>query len=280
VPDELLDDLKQRLAATRWPGEVAGSQWAYGTNLSYIRELVEYWRTRYDWRAHERELNRFEHFRADVDGLRIHFIHHPGVGPNPRPLMLIHGWPGSFYEFQRLIPLLTDPLRNGGGAAEAFSVVVPSIPGYGFSEDPGIAGINITRIAGIFHQLMTQVLGYRRYGVQGGDWGAFVASRMGLCLSGRGHRNPSELYCPATAGRASKPGRGWPAIHRGIGKALRKRSRLRGDPAHQASDPWPMPSMTPPRAWRLGSWRNSAPGATVRATRSGASPRTNCLPTS
>jgi len=180
VPDELLSDLKQRLGRTRWPGEVAGSGWAYGTNLSYIRELVEYWRTSYDWRAQERELNRFEHFKAEVDGLPIHFIHQRGTGPNPRPLILIHGWPGSFYEFNQLIPLLTDPIRNGGGVGDAFSVVVPSLPGYGFSGDPGIAGINIARIAEIFHKLMTQVLGYRRYGVQGGDWGAFVASRMGF----------------------------------------------------------------------------------------------------
>jgi pimeloyl-ACP methyl ester carboxylesterase len=180
VPQDVLDDLKQRLARTRWPGEVTGSGWTYGTNLAYLRELVEYWCSRYDWRVQERELNRFDHFKAEVDGLRIHFIHQRGAGPNPRPLMLIHGWPGSFYEFHQLIPMLTDPVHNGGAAADAFSVVVPSLPGYGFSDDPRQPGVNITRIAELFNKLMTQVLGYDRYGVQGGDWGAFVASRMGF----------------------------------------------------------------------------------------------------
>jgi pimeloyl-ACP methyl ester carboxylesterase len=180
VPDEVLDDLKQRLARTRFPGEVTGSGWDYGTNLSYLKELVEYWRTSYDWRVHERELNQFDHFKAQIDGCGIHFIHQRGKGENPRPLMLIHGWPGSFYEFHRLIPLLTDPVRNGGEAADAFSVVVPSLPGYGFSDDPRVRGVNIGRIAEMFHTLMTQVLGYDRYGVQGGDWGAFVASQMGF----------------------------------------------------------------------------------------------------
>ncbi len=180
VPDEVLDDLKRRLAQTRWPGEVTGSGWTYGTNLAYLRELGEYWRTRYDWRAQERELNRFDHFKAEVDGIRIHFVHQRGTGPNPRPLMLIHGWPGSFYEFQQIIPLLTDPVANGGGPADAFSVVVPSLPGYGFSDDPRQPGMNITRIGELFRKLMTQVLGYQRFGVQGGDWGAFVASRMGF----------------------------------------------------------------------------------------------------
>jgi pimeloyl-ACP methyl ester carboxylesterase len=210
VPDELLDDLKQRLARTRWPGEVTGSGWDYGTNLSYIVELVEYWRTRYDWRAQERELNRFDQFKAEIDGLPIHFVHQRGAGTSPRPLMLVHGWPGSFYEFHQLVPLLTDPLHNGGGAADAFSVVVPSLPGYGFSGDPGVPGVNITRIAGVFHKLMTQVLGYRRYGVQGGDWGAFVASRMGFAypdnvtgihLNCVAQQSPDEQDNPGEEGR-------------------------------------------------------------------------------
>jgi pimeloyl-ACP methyl ester carboxylesterase len=180
VPDQVLDDLKERLARTRWPGEVSGAGWSYGTNLAYLKKLVEYWRTRYDWRARERELNRFDHFKAEVDGIAIHFIHQRGTGGNPRPLMLIHGWPGSFYEFHQLIPLLTDPVNYGVAAGDAFSVIVPSLPGYGFSGDAGVPGVNIKRIAELFHRLMTQELGYSRYGVQGGDWGAFVASQMGL----------------------------------------------------------------------------------------------------
>jgi pimeloyl-ACP methyl ester carboxylesterase len=183
VPDEVLADLSVRLARTRWPGEVRNSGWNYGTNLSYLRDLVEYWRTRYDWRTRERELNRFAHFKADIEGIPIHFIHQAGAGRNSVPLMLVHGWPGSFYEFERIIPMLTDPAAHGGGAADSFSVVVPSLPGYGFSGDPGMRGMNIERIGHLFHALMTRVLGYDRYGVQGGDWGAFVASRMGFAYA-------------------------------------------------------------------------------------------------
>jgi pimeloyl-ACP methyl ester carboxylesterase len=201
VPDELLNDLKQRLARTRWPGEVTDSGWSYGTNLSYMKELVEHWRTRYDWRAQERELNRYDQFKAEVDGLGIHFVHQRGTGKNPRPLMLVHGWPGSFYEFHQLIPLLTDPMPNCGDATDAFSVIVPSLPGYGFSDDPGVPGVNISRIADIFHKLMTEILGYRSYGVQGGDWGAFVASRMGFAYPDKVvgiHLNCVALQAPDT----------------------------------------------------------------------------------
>jgi|SRR5579875_205900 pimeloyl-ACP methyl ester carboxylesterase len=201
VPDQVLEDLKQRLVRTRWPGEVRASGWDYGTNLGYLKELVEYWIGRYDWRAQERELNRFDHYKAEVDGLGIHFIHQRAIGENPRPLMLIHGWPGSFYEFHQLIPLLTDPMGNSTEATDTFSVVVPSLPGYGFSDDPKVPGMNISRIAEIFHKLMTQVLGYRRYGVQGGDWGAFVASQMGFAYPGNVigvHLNCVALQSPDT----------------------------------------------------------------------------------
>jgi hypothetical protein len=114
VSDEVLKDLRERLDRTRFPDEVPDSGWEYGSNLGYIKDLVEYWRTRYDWRKHEAELNRFAHFRTDIDGLSIHFIHEPGRGPNPKPLLLSHGWPGSVYEFMKIIPLLTDPGAHGG----------------------------------------------------------------------------------------------------------------------------------------------------------------------
>ena len=116
VSDAVLDDLRARLKQTRFPDEVPDTAWEYGANLAYLKELVEYWRTKYDWRAHERAINRFAHFKANVDGLGIHFIHEPGKGPNPKPLLLIHGWPGSIYEFMELIPMLTDPAAHGGDA--------------------------------------------------------------------------------------------------------------------------------------------------------------------
>jgi pimeloyl-ACP methyl ester carboxylesterase len=161
----------------RLPGEVANSGWTYGTNLAYLKELIEYWRTRYDWRAHERELNRFAHFKVDIDGCGVHFIHQPGKGANPKPLLLLHGWPGSVSEFQQIIPILTDPAAHGGDARDALTVIAPSLPGYGFSDDPG-GGMDVKRIAELFFELMTGVLGYDRFAAQGGDWGSIIASAV------------------------------------------------------------------------------------------------------
>jgi microsomal epoxide hydrolase len=183
VPDSVLADLKERLARTRFPDEVPDTGWEYGANLAYIKELVEYWRTRYDWRANERELNRLAHFKVDVDGLGVHFIHEQGKGPNPKPLLLIHGWPGSVYEFMKIIPMLTNPEAHGGDAKDSFTVIAPSLPGYGFSDHARARAMNIQSMADIFHRLMTGVLGYRRYAVQGGDWGAAITSRIGEAYS-------------------------------------------------------------------------------------------------
>src|SRR5215469_144983 len=179
VPEEVLSDLRERLARTRFPSEIPGSGWDYGTNLAYLKQLVEYWRDRYDWRKHEAELNRFAHFKANVDGLDLHFIHEQGRGPDPMPLLLSHGWPGSVYEFKQIIPMLTNPAAHGADGAQCFTVVAPSLPGYGFSEPTRTRAVNIQAIAEIFHKLMTEVLGYRRYSAQGGDWGAGITSRLG-----------------------------------------------------------------------------------------------------
>jgi microsomal epoxide hydrolase len=179
VSDEVLTDLRERLARTRFPSEIPGTGWDYGTNLAYLRHLVQYWRDHYDWRKHEAELNRFGHFKAIVDGLNIHFIHEPGRGPNPMPLLLSHGWPGSVYEFMQIIPMLTDPAAHGAQGAQSFTVVAPSLPGYGFSDPTRTRAVNIQAIADIFHRLMTEILGYQRYGAQGGDWGAAITSRLG-----------------------------------------------------------------------------------------------------
>jgi len=179
VSDELLKDLRERLDRTRFPGDVTDSGWEYGTNLAYLKDLVEYWRMRYDWRVHEAEINRFAQYRAEIDGLGIHFIHEPGRGPNPKPLLLTHGWPGSIYEFMRIIPMLTDPAAHGGDPSESFTVIAPSLPGYGFSDHPRTRAINIQAIAEMFHHLMTETLGFKRYCAQGGDWGSAVTSRLG-----------------------------------------------------------------------------------------------------
>ncbi|HTY55661.1 MAG TPA: epoxide hydrolase, partial [Candidatus Binataceae bacterium] len=178
IPEAVLADLRERLQRTRFPGELENSGWEYGSNLAYMKELVEYWRTRYDWRANERELNKYSHFRAEVDGFGVHFIHQPGRGPNPKPLLLLHGWPGSVYEFQQIIPMLTDPAAHGGDAKDSFTVIAPSLPGYGFSDHPR-KGMNIKEMSAIILKLMTTTLGYDRFATQGGDWGAVVASCIG-----------------------------------------------------------------------------------------------------
>ncbi|OGK89161.1 MAG: multidrug MFS transporter [Candidatus Rokubacteria bacterium GWC2_70_16] len=179
VPDEVLADLRERLARTRWPDEAPGSGWRYGTDLAYLRELVTYWRDRYDWRRQETALNRFRHFTVPLAGIDLHFIHEEGRGPRPLPLLLSHGWPGSVFEFHRLIPLLTDPGRHGGDPADAFTVVAPSLPGYGFSFRPGQPRFGVVEIADAFATLMTNVLGYTRFAAHGGDWGCLVTARLG-----------------------------------------------------------------------------------------------------
>ena len=185
VADDVLADLRQRLARVRWPDEVPESGWRYGTDLAYLKTLVAYWREAYDWRAHEAQLNRFPHFTVPLGEVDLHFIHAKGVGPRPFPLLLAHGWPGSVWEFHRLIPRLTDPARFGADPADAFTVVAPSLPGYGFSFRPNQPRLGFPEIADVFANLMRDVLGYARFGAQGGDWGAFVVSRLGLAYPDR-----------------------------------------------------------------------------------------------
>ena len=185
VPDGVLDDLRQRLARTRLPDEPPLAPWSTGTSVAYLRQLLDYWREGFDWRAHEAKLNAFPQFTVPLAGIDLHFIHEAGRGPQPVPLLLSHGWPGSVWEFNRLIPMLTDPARFGGDPADAFTVVAPSLPGYTLSFKPGQKRFGIEEIAEIFAALMTDVLGYRRFGAQGGDWGAFVTSRLGYQFAQR-----------------------------------------------------------------------------------------------
>jgi microsomal epoxide hydrolase len=178
VPEAVLTDLHARLARTRFPDEIPDSGWSYGTNLAYLRELVAYWRDVYDWRAAEAGLNAFAQFRADVDGIGIHFIHERGTGPAPLPLVITHGWPGSVMEFKKIIGPLADPGAHGGDPADAFHVVCPSMPGYGFSDHPRAPGMDAEKIAAVWVQLM-RGLGYDRFGAQGGDWGSMVSGYLG-----------------------------------------------------------------------------------------------------
>jgi len=184
VEQSVLDDLKNRLARTRWPDELAGSGWELGIEASYMRELVRYWSEEFDWPTQQAALNRFSHFRAEVGGLRIHFIHEKGESAGAMPLILTHGWPGSFFEMTRILPMLTHPSRYGGDARDAFDVVVPSLPGFGFSDAATAAGMNTWRIADLWAELMAG-LGYERFGCQGGDFGASVSTALGLNHPGR-----------------------------------------------------------------------------------------------
>ena len=179
VSEASLVDLKERLARTRWPDEVSGAGWDYGANLAYMRELVAYWREGFDWRAQERAINAFAHLRAEVDGLGIHLIHERGRGPAPLPLIITHGWPSSFTEMLKLIPLLADPAAHGADSRDSFDVVAPSVPGFGFSERPVARGMTRSRVAGLWVGLM-EGLGYRRFAAHANDIGAVITAFIGL----------------------------------------------------------------------------------------------------
>jgi pimeloyl-ACP methyl ester carboxylesterase len=178
VDESVLDDLRERLARTRFPGQLDDAGWDYGTELSYLQELCAYWRERFDWRARERALNALPQFRTVIEGLNLHFVHARSPHPGAFPLLLTHGWPGSFFEFNKIVEPLTRPEVHGGRIEDAFHVVAPSLPGYGWSEAPRERGFDARRIAAVEAQLMRE-LGYARYGAQGGDWGAIVTSWLG-----------------------------------------------------------------------------------------------------
>jgi pimeloyl-ACP methyl ester carboxylesterase len=178
IEEAELADLRARIRTTRWPDPAPGERWEQGTDLDYLRDLLGYWADGFDWRAQERELNRYDHFHATPDGVRIHFVHRRAVRGGGIPLLLTHGWPSTFVEELALVRLLTDPSAHGL-AGPAFDVVVPSLPGYGFSERPARVGVNYRYVAGLWHQLM-RGLGYERYGAHGSDFGAGVATLMAL----------------------------------------------------------------------------------------------------
>ena len=217
VPDEVLDDLRRRLAATRWPLDAGNGDGYYGVPRSYLQELVAYWADGFDWRAAERAINAYEHYRVDVGGVPVHFMRRPGVGPDPVPLILSHGWPWTFWHWSKVVDPLADPAAFGADPADAFDVIAPSLPGFGFStplaDQPDM---NFWKIADVWHELMTGVLGHERYAAGGCDVGALVTGQLG-------HRYADELY----------------AIHIGSGQKL---TLFNGDRAWDLSGGRPIPS--------------------------------------
>jgi epoxide hydrolase len=188
VEEAVLRDLQGRLARTRWPDQIEGTGWEYGVPLATTQELVEHWKTKYDWRQQEKQLNELNQFVTRIDGLDIHFVHVRSKDKKALPLVIVHGWPGSFVEFQKIIGPLTDPVAHGGKAEDAFHVVCPSLPGYGFSSKPQERGWTSQRMAEVIAKLMAR-LGYERYGAQGGDWGSGItrwlaANDGGNCIGG------------------------------------------------------------------------------------------------
>ena len=183
--DELIKDLQERLRRVRWPDEPPLAPWSTGTSVDYLQDLVAYWRNGFDWRAQENALNRLRQFRVRLVGIELHYVHELGKGPKPLPLLLSHGWPGSIVEFAKIIPMLTDPASFGADPADAFTVVAPSLPGYPLSFFPGQKRFGIVEIADAFAELMTDVLGYSRFGAQGGDWGAFITTLLGYSFAER-----------------------------------------------------------------------------------------------
>lgn len=206
IPESEIDDLCARLELTRFPDQAPDAPWTYGTDLNFMRRVVEHWRTRFDWRAAEARLNAFPQFTVPIDGIDLHFLHVRGNGPAPIPLLLAHGWPGSIFEFLDIIPRLTDPGHFGGDPADAVTVIAPSLPGYGLSFRPGQRRFGVEEIAATFARLMGDVLGYDRFAAQGGDWGSFITSRIAYDVPERliglhlnmmpVRRNPSMIADP------------------------------------------------------------------------------------
>ncbi|WP_328583379.1 epoxide hydrolase family protein [Streptomyces sp. NBC_00370] len=225
VPDAVLDDLKARLRLTRWPDDVGNDDGYYGISRRYLQQLAEYWLDRYDWRAAEAAINAYEHYRVDVDGVPVHFMRKPGVGPAPTPLILTHGWPWTFWHWSRVVGPLADPAAHGGDPADAFDVIVPSLPGFGFSAPlPDDPDMNFVKVADLWHTLMTRTLGYEKYAAGGCDVGALVTGQLG-------HKYADELH----------------GIHIGSGQRL---DMFTGERAWDITGGHPLPAGLPAAAHR------------------------------
>ena len=272
--DEVLDDLRRRLAQTRWPEAEPVDDWSQGAPLAWIQDMCRYWGEQYDWRAREARLNRFDQFVTTIDGLDIHFVHQRSPHPDAKPLVITHGWPGSIVEFHKVIEPLTDPTEHGGDASDAFHVICPTLPGFGFSGKPTTTGWGVERIADAWAALMAR-LGYDRYFAQGGDWGSAVTrshrragrrsiarqstSRLAMGTRPRVEGEPT----PEEHGRSRAPS----TTRRGIRATPSSRRRARrpsgtDSPIHRRDRP-------------RGSWRSSGRGPIATAI-----PRTSSIATS
>lgn len=180
VPNEVLNDLKYRLDHIRWTGPQEGPDWDLGTQMDYLKSLVSYWRDRFDWPLQESQLNRFSQFQSNINGLNIHYVYERGKGPDPMPIILTHGWPDSYIRYRKIIPLLADPAGHGGDPEDSFDVIVPSIPGFGFSGSPSFSGVNNFYVAETWAKLMTEELGYSKFAAAGGDMGSGVTRYLAL----------------------------------------------------------------------------------------------------
>jgi pimeloyl-ACP methyl ester carboxylesterase len=178
IDEQDLAAMRDRLRTTRWAPDFGNDTWDYGVPADYLHELVDHWLNHYDWRGVEAEMNAYDHWRVAIDGVPIHYLRTPGVGPRPFPLILTHGWPWTFWDYRDVIGPLTDPAAHGGDPADAFELIVPSLPGFVFSTPHTTTGVGYPRVAHLWDELMTEALGYQRYGAGGGDWGAFVSAHL------------------------------------------------------------------------------------------------------
>ena len=237
IPEADIEDLKTRLTRTRLPDQAPDAPWAYGTDLAYMRDLIPWWRDQFDWRLQEAKLNAFAQFKVPLHGINLHFIRAEGKGPDPMPLLLMHGWPGSVFEFMEIIPRLTDPGRFGGDPRDAFTVIAPSLPGFGLSFRPGQPRFSIEQIADCLYDLMRNVLGYERFGAQGGDYGAFTATRLGVA-----HPGPlvgihlNFLVGAARSAGANSAIAGGAGLLRRSGEMDENGNRLPAYPGHETAD--------------------------------------------
>jgi pimeloyl-ACP methyl ester carboxylesterase len=278
VEQHVLDDLHERLRRTRWTDQMDGTGWEYGTDLGYLQELCSYWLESYDWRAAEKRLNEWPHFLTQVDGARVHFIHARSPHPGAVPLLLIHGWPGSVVEFLEVIGPLVDPPAHGGSAADAFDVVVPSLPGYAWSGPTNERGWDVRRVADAFAALMTE-LGYERFGSQGGDWGGLITSQLGAHHPDRLIGIHLNLIITPTPAEADFAALSEAELAR-LGGIQAFQQMETGYQAIRAPGPrrWHTASPTPPPVSRRGSSRSSARGAIAKATSNARSAAMTCSP--
>ncbi len=253
VAPEVLADLRERLSRTRLADGFPAGDWDYGTDAGYLRELLDYWSSEFDWAAQEQRLQAVRHYRYEIDGVPIHFVAEPGVGPAPMPLVLTHGWPWTFWDYRKVIGPLADPAAHGGDPADAFDVVVPSLPGFGFSTPLRVAGVNFWVTADLWHRLLTEVLRVARFGVHGGDWGAFVSAQLGHkyeadVIGVHMHLLPWLEPCPMpTEGYA-------PDEQRWVEKAARHRAMGSGYSAVQFSKPLTIGHALTDSPAALASW--------------------------